>query len=93
MDDGLVIKKFSMTKRIVVAFGLGAATPLCGALYLGGENVAQAGLRLAAIEQGFSLASRHWQFEATPAHQVELARWDEPPPVAETKKARVAKRR
>jgi hypothetical protein len=86
-----------MTKRLAVAFGLGAAMPLLGALWLGGENLAQAGLRLAAIEQGFALASRHWQFEATPAHaSVEVARWDEPPPTASgtaAKKARPAKHR
>lgn len=70
-----------MAKRLMVAFGLGAATPLAVALWLGGEAVAQAGLRLAAIEQGFRLASHHWQFEATPEQQVEVARWandDEP---------------
>ncbi|MCC6848179.1 MAG: hypothetical protein IT294_06720 [Deltaproteobacteria bacterium] len=67
-----------MTKRLAMAFGLGAALPLLIALWLGGENLAQAGLRLAAIEQGFSLASRHWQFEATPAHEIEIARWDAP---------------
>lgn len=67
-----------MTKRLAMAFGLGAALPLLGALWLGGENLAQAGLRLAAIEQGFALASRHWQFSATPAHEIELARWDAP---------------
>ena len=67
-----------MTKRLAVAFGLGAVMPLLLALYAGGENVAQAGLRLAAIEQGFALASRHWQFEATPAHEMTMARWDEP---------------
>ena len=39
-----------MTKRLAVAFGLGAVMPLFCALYVGGENVAQAGLRLAAIE-------------------------------------------
>jgi len=75
-----------MTKRIAVAlsvaFGLGVATPLVVALYLGGETVAQAGLRLAAIEQGFALAARHWQFEATPEHDITVARVDSPPPVA-----------
>ena len=83
-----------MTKRLAVAFGLGAATPLIGALYLGGENLAQAGLRLAAIEQGFALAARHWQFEATPAHEMTMARWDEPPATsAVSKKARPVKHR
>jgi hypothetical protein len=81
-----------MTKRIAVAFGLGAVTPLLCALYLGGETLAQAGLRLAAIEQGFALASRHWQFEATPAHSIEVARWDEPVRAA-PKKATGTKRR
>ncbi len=82
-----------MTKRLAMAFGLGATLPLLSALYLGGETVAQAGLRLAAIEQGFALASRHWQFQATPAHDIELARWDEPAAApAPVKKARSAKR-
>ena len=80
-----------MTKRIVMAFGLGASMPLLCALWLGGETVAQAGLRLAAIEQGFALASRHWQFEATPAHEETLARWDEPAP-APAKKPKGARR-
>lgn len=83
-----------MTKRLAVAFGFGAALPLLCALYLGGENLAQAGLRLAAIEQGFALAARHWQFEATPAHEITVARWDEPQPApAVAKKAKAAKRR
>lgn len=64
-------------KRLALAFGLGALSPLLFALWLGGENVAQCGLRLAAIENGFSLASRHWQFEAAPAHEIEVARWDD----------------
>ena len=67
-----------MTKRLAVAFGFGALTPLLFALYLGGENLAQMGLRLAAIEQGFSLASRHWQFEATPVHEITVAQLDGP---------------
>lgn len=83
-----------MTKRLAMAFGLGAALPLVGALYLGGENIAQAGLRLAAIEQGFALASRHWQFEATPAHETTLARWDAPPVAAvSARKASPGRRR
>jgi hypothetical protein len=80
-----------MTKQLAMAFGLGATMPLVCALYLGGENLAQAGLRLAAIEQGFALASTHWQFQAAPAQQLELARWDEPQQApAEAKKAKVA---
>ena len=83
-----------MVKRLAIAFGLGAAMPFVCALYLGGENVAQAGLRLAAIEQGFALASRHWQFEATPAEQIAVARWDEPRPAAPPmKKASAGRRR
>ena len=82
-----------MTKRLAMAFGFGATLPLLCALYAGGENVAQAGLRLAAIEQGFALAARHWQFEATPAHEIELARWHEPDVVpAPVKKTRGGKR-
>jgi hypothetical protein len=72
-----------MTKRLAVAlsvaFGLGVSTPLVFALYFGGEAVAQAGLRLAAIEQGFALAARHWQFEATPEHEMTVARADVAP--------------
>jgi hypothetical protein len=82
-----------MTKRLAMAFGLGAALPLVAALYVGGENIAQAGLRLAAIEQGFALASRHWQFEATPAHETTLARWDAPPVQSVAKKPISSKRR
>lgn len=78
----------TLTKRLGAAFLLGAAMPLLGALWLGGETVAQAGLRLSAIEQGFKLASTHWQFEATPAQQVEVAQWDEPTRKAPAKKAR-----
>ncbi len=81
-----------MTKQLAMAFGLGATMPFLGVLYLGGENLAQAGLRLAAIEQGFALAGRHWQFEATPAHEITVARWDAPPP-APAKKPAAAKRR
>lgn len=85
-----------MTKRLAVAFGLGTTLPLLCALYLGGENLAQVGLRLAAIEQGFSLASRHWQFEATPAQEITVARWDEPAsaaPAAKKPRTATAKRR
>ena len=85
-----------MTKRLAIAFATGAVTPLLCALYLGGENIAQAGLRLAAIEQGFSLASRHWQFEATPAQEIAVAQWNDPLPAssAVTKKPRpMSKRR
>lgn len=76
-----------MTKKLAIAFGLGALTPILLALYLGGENVAQAGLRLAAIEQGFALASRHWQFDAAPAHEVEVAKWEDAPAPAPKKAA------
>ncbi len=82
-----------MTKRLAIAFGLGTALPLVCALYIGGENLAQLGLRLAAIEQGFALASRHWQFEATPSQAVAVARWDEAEPVAAgVKKTKLARR-
>lgn len=82
-----------MAKRIAMAFGLGATMPLLCAVWLGGETLAQAGLRLAAIEQGFALASRHWQFEATPAHEMDLASWHESAAApAPAKKTRVAKR-
>ena len=70
-----------MTKRLSIAFGLGAVMPLVLALYLGGENLTQAGIRLTAIEQGFSLACRHWQFEATPAHEeIAVAQAEKPAP-------------
>lgn len=82
-----------MTKRLAMAFGLGAVMPLVCALYLGGETIAQAGFRLAAIEQGFALAGRHWQFEATPAHEMTVARWDAPVAAAPAKKPGPAKRR
>ena len=57
-------------KRIALAFVLGVLTPIAIAAHLGGETVAQAGIRLAAIEQGFALAQRHWQFDATPEHEA-----------------------
>lgn len=60
-------------KKTLAVFGLGVSLPLLLALYLGGENLTQAGIRLTAIEQGFSLACRHWQFEATPAHEDAVA--------------------
>lgn len=77
-----------MTKRLAMAFGLGSTLPLLVALYAGGENVAQAGLRLVAIEQGFSLAARHWTFEATPSHEPELVAQVDPVPAAKSKKGR-----
>lgn len=62
-----------MTKRLAIAFGLGTCLPFVFAVYLGGETLTQAGLRLTAIEQGFALASHHWQYDATPAHQEPVA--------------------
>ena len=76
-----------MVKRLIAAFGLGACLPLLLALYLGGENIAQLGLRLTAIEQGFSLACRHWQFEATPAHEeIAVAQAERPVPARKGKR-------
>lgn len=69
-----------MLKRYLVVFVAGFVSPLVFALYLGGENLAQAGLRLAAIEEGFALAQRHWQFTATPEHDAELLAQAEPAP-------------
>lgn len=68
----------SLIKQLGLAFAAGVLTPLLVALYLGGETLAQAGLRLTAIEQGFALASRHWQFEASPAHETVVAQIEEP---------------
>lgn len=85
-----------MTKRLAtalaVAFFLGAASPIALALYLGGETVAQAGLRLAAIEQGFALAQRHWQFEATPEHEAVAGERIEPAARVAAPPKKVAKR-
>ena len=58
-----------MTKRLGIAFALGLLTPLVFALYLGGERIAVAGIKLAAIENGFHLAAREWTFDAVPAHE------------------------
>lgn len=55
----------TLTKRLGAAFLLGAITPLLGALWLGGENLAQAGLRLAAVERGFSEATKHHSWVAS----------------------------
>lgn len=60
-------------KRVAIAFGIGVCLPFVFALYLGGETLTQAGLRLTAVEQGFSLAAHHWEFEAVPAHQEPVA--------------------
>jgi len=75
-------------KRLVMAFGLGVLAPLFFAVWLGGENLAQVGMRLAAIEGGFRLAARHWQWEATPEHDPELVAHAEPVPAAKPKKGR-----
>lgn len=67
-------------RRLAAVFMLGVCAPVVLALYAGGENIAQAGLRLAAVEQGFALAGRHWQFEATPEHAPQLVAQSEPQP-------------
>lgn len=61
-----------MTKRLAAAFGLGALTPLLFVLWLGGERLAVAGFRLAAIENGLKLAASDWQVDGVPAHQGTL---------------------
>lgn len=66
-------------KKYAAIFLAGFVAPIVLALYAGGENLAQVGLRLAAVEQGFALASRHWQFEASPAQEVATARWYDTP--------------
>jgi hypothetical protein len=55
-------------KRLAIVALVSFTTPFLLALYAGGEAITQVGIRLVAIEQGFALAQRHWQFEATPAH-------------------------
>lgn len=70
-------------KRYLFVFCLGVCTPLVAGLHAGGENVAQLGFRLAAIEQGFALAGRHWQFDAIPEHDAVTA---ETPPAPAPKK-------
>ncbi len=77
-----------MMKRLAMAFGLGAAMPLLVALWLGGETIAQGGMRLHSLEQGFALAMRHHQWEATVAPE-EI----EPEVVAKVESAPVGKPR
>jgi hypothetical protein len=76
-----------VTKKLAIVFLLGFCSPVLLALYAGGETVAQAGLRLAAIESGFRLAAHHWEFDAVPAHQ-EPVRVVQAEPEKPTKKGR-----
>lgn len=83
-----------MLKRYTMLFGfsfvLGMCTPVGLALYVGGERLAVAGIKLAAIENGVSLARRDWQFDAVPVHEAPLSVAQvEPQPV---KPRKVAKR-
>ena len=75
-------------KWYVAAFLAGVATPIAVGLYLGGETVAQAGFRLAAIENGVALASRHWQFEAVPEHEEVIVEARTEPPRPAPRKRR-----
>lgn len=72
-------------KQVAIGVAIGMCLPLLCALYCGGETVAQAGIRLAAIEEGFRLASHHWQFEATPSHMQQVA-YEEPKPAKKGKR-------
>ena len=60
-------------QKYALTFLAGMLVPLLGLVWLGGDTLTQMGLRLTAIEQGFQLAGRHWQFEAAPAHEVMVA--------------------
>jgi hypothetical protein len=68
----------SALKRYGLTLLLGVSLPILAALYAGGENVAQLGLRLAAVEQGVALAQRHWTFDAVPDHEAEAVALNEP---------------
>lgn len=60
-------------KRLVAIYLLGVCTPLVFALYLGGERLAVAGFRLAAVENGLRLAASDWHIDGVPAHQEPVA--------------------
>lgn len=79
-------------KKYALTFALGFAAPIALALYCGGEAVAVAGFKLAAIENGFQLAARDWHVDGVPAHEVDVARWEEPSP-APAKPKKVARGR
>lgn len=83
----------SAWKKYAATFAFGALLPIVGALYAGGENVAQAGLRLVAIEQGIALAQRHWQFEATPSHEPEVVAQADDEPIRRQPPAKPARKR
>ena len=79
----------SAWRRYVLTFVLGVSLPIVAALYAGGERVAIVGIKLAAIENGFQLASRSWTFDAVPDHEPEALAQAEP----DTVKKPGAKRR
>ena len=75
-------------KRLSLAFILGVMLPFASAFYAGGERIAIIGIKLSAIENGFSLARRDWQFDAVPVHAAEPTRVAQSAP-APTAKAKV----
>lgn len=58
-------------KTIARVYGLGVVTGMILvvllALAAGADAITQFGMRYHAVEDGFELAMRHWQWEATPA--------------------------
>ena len=60
-------------KRLLLAFLAGLTLPVLCVLYLGGERLAVAGFRLAAIENGLKLAASEWHVDGVPVHQEPLA--------------------
>jgi hypothetical protein len=56
-------------KLILATVALTLCAMLLVLLYLGGETLVQAGIRLTAVEEGFKLAGRHWQYDAFPSHE------------------------
>jgi hypothetical protein len=75
-------------KLILATVALTLCAMLLVLLYLGGDTLTQAGIRLSAVEQGFSLAGRHWSYDAFPAHEqpMQVAVVEKAPAVKPVKK-------
>ncbi len=80
-------------KRYAYLLLLAATWPLVLAVFLGGEAITQLGFRLAAIENGVALASRHWSYDGYPDHEAEIvARVDDDEPVRKPTPSKRGKR-
>jgi hypothetical protein len=79
-----------MLKIMLAGYVLALCTVLLLVAYLGGDAITQGGIRLSAIEQGFSLAGRHWSYDAFPAHEqpMQVAVVEKAPAVKPVKKGK-----